>query len=146
MADVHPDYAVLLHLGHKARLRRPEWIAATQCFIWGIVLALPTDTFSLGDAYDVMASWGTEDAFAIAFLSVGTLRLAGLAINGARRKVTPWMRLTGALLGCGLFGLVSLGFAASGVIGTWLAAWPVVVAVEFFNIYDTARDARQAHG
>ena len=97
-------------------------------------------------AYRVLASWAPEWVFAVIMLIAGTLRLAGLVINGARRRVTPWMRLAGALIGCGLFTAISLGFAASGVVGTWIAAWPVVAVVEFFNIYDTTRDARQAHG
>ena len=146
MADLPQEHAVLLHVGYKFRLRRTEWIAAAQCFIWGFILALPFATFDNGAAYRVLASWAPEWVFAVIMLIAGTLRLAGLVINGARRRVTPWMRLAGALIGCGLFTAISLGFAASGVVGTWIAAWPVVAVVEFFNNYDTTRDARQAHG
>lgn len=145
MIEVPDNHAVLIKHGYKFRLRRTEWIAGVQCFLWGIVLLLPVSVFD-GRAFSVIGTWASEDTFGFAMLFAGALRLAGLIINGARQRVTPWMRLGGALIGAALFTAISLGFAASGVIGTWLAAWPVLAVVEFMNLYDTTRDARQAHG
>jgi hypothetical protein len=139
------SHAILLRFGYSFRLRRTEWIAAVQCFIAGFVLLLPYDTFS-SEAYDVVRTWGSETMFGVLLLLVGMTCLTGLFVNGARKRVTPWMRLGGAILGAGIFSAISLGFAASGVIGLWLAAWPVAAVVEYFNIYDATRDARQAHG
>jgi hypothetical protein len=145
VADLPDNHAVLVHYGYKFRLRRTEWIAAAQCFIWGFVLLLPLDTFA-GPTFSILASWASENVFGIIMLIAGALRLTGLIINGARQRVTPWMRLGGALIGCFIFSAISLGYAATGSVGVWLAAWPVVAVVEFFNIWDTTRDARQAHG
>jgi hypothetical protein len=146
VVELPPNHAVLLTYGYKFRLRKTEWIAAAQCFLWGFILLLPTDTFMLGDAYAPLRAVVSEEVLGVIMVFAGALRLAGLLINGARRRVTPWMRLGGALVGFLVFLLISLGFAASGVIGTWIAAWPVVVVVEAMNLYDTTRDARQAHG
>lgn len=147
MTDIalQPDTALVLRLGHKFRLRRTEWLAALQCFLWGLVLMMPGATFD-GVAFSVIRTWAPEEVFGVVMLFAGAVRLAGLAVNGARRRVTPWVRLAGALVGCGLFTAISLGFAASGVLGIWAAAWPVLVAIEYLNIYDATRDARQAHG
>jgi hypothetical protein len=137
---------MIVHYGHKFRLRRSEWVAGAVCFICGFALLLPGDIFSNSNAYAFIRTVISEEMAGAAMLFAGALRLVGLVINGARRRVTPWMRLFGALLGAGIFTALSLGFAASGVLGLWLGTWPVYAVVEYFNIYDTSRDARQAHG
>ena len=146
MTELPHEHAVVLHYGYKFRLRRSEWIAGAVCFICGFALLMPTDIFANGNTYAFIRSIVSEEVAGTIMLFAGALRLAGLIINGARRRVTPWMRLLGALLGAGIFTALTLGFAASGVLGLWLGTWPVYAVVEYFNIYDTTRDARQAHG
>ncbi len=142
-----PDqHAVLVHYGYKQRLRRTEWIAGAVCFLCGFALLMPGSIFDNSDAYSFIRSVISEEMTGGIMLFAGTLRLVGLIINGARRRVTPWMRLAGAIIGAGIFTALALGFAASGVLGLWLGTWPVYAVVEYFNIYGTTRDARQAHG
>lgn len=148
MLQLNQEGALIVKFGYKFRLRRSEWIAGVQCLLWGIVLLLPTSTFDNGHAYDVIRAWPfvTETSLGGLMLAVGAARIGGLFVNGARKTVTPWVRLGSALVGAGIFTAITLGFAASGVIGTWIAAWPVLAVTEYFNIYDTARDARQVNG
>lgn len=146
MVELPIDHAVILHYGYKFRLRRTEWIAGAVCFICGFVALLPFSVFDTSDAYSFIQTLASEEVVGVIMLFAGTLRLVGLIINGARRKITPWMRLGGALIGAGIFTAITLGFAASGVLGWWLGTWPVLAVVEYINIYDTTRDARQAHG
>jgi hypothetical protein len=144
--ELERDQTFLIRIGHKMRLRRTEWIAATQCAIWGVVLLLPSASFDSSAAFNVIKTWGREEYFGGVLLLIGFGRLISLYINGARKKITPWARLTGATLGAIIFTILSMGFAASGVVSTWLAAWPILAVIEYINIYDTAKDARQAHG
>jgi hypothetical protein len=146
VVELPDNYAVLVQYGHKQRLRRTEWVAGAVCFICGFVLLLPGGIFANSDAYSFIRATVSEEWVGAIMLLAGGLRLVGLVINGARRRVTPWMRLAGALIGAGIFTALALGFAASGVLGLWLGTWPVYAVVEYFNIYDTTRDARQAHG
>jgi hypothetical protein len=136
---------MLVRISHAFRQRRSEWIAAVQCVLFGFVLLAPAETFS-GPSFVVFREIMPEAVWGGVIASIGVVRLAGLIINGARRRITPWMRLGGAILGCGVFTLVSVCFALSGVLSVWLAAWPVLAVVEMLNIQDTARDARQAYG
>lgn len=133
-----------LRIAHAFRQRRMEWVAAIQCALWGVVLLAPVDTFD-GAAFAVFRNIMAEELWGVLLLLAGAVRLVGLIINGARKRITPWMRLAGAFVGCGIFTMISLCFASSGVISTWIAAWPVLAVVELMNISDTARDARLAH-
>lgn len=133
-----------LRIAHAFRQRRTEWVAAIQCALWGVVLLAPANTFD-GAAFSVFRSILAEELWGALLLLAGAVRLVGLIINGARKKITPWMRLGGAFVGWGIFTMISLCFASSGVISTWIAAWPVLAVVELMNISDTARDARLAH-
>ena len=134
-----------IRLQHQFRLRRTEWVAAVQMLLWGMVLLLPNEVFA-SPSFALFSSFADETTWGVVAFVLGVLRLTGLIVNGARRKVTPWVRLLTALAGCGFFTAVTLCFAASGNMSTWLAAWPVAAVVEVFNIYDTARDARASNG
>lgn len=136
--------ALLVRISHAFGERRSEWIAAAQCILLGLVLLAPTRTFD-SPAFVVFQQLASENVWGAGLLLVGAVRLAGLIINGARRRVTPWIRLSGAWIGCGVFTTMSLCFASGGSVSTWIAAWPVAAVVEVINIYYTARDARVAH-
>jgi hypothetical protein len=146
MTDLPDQYAMLVRFGHKVRLRRMEWLCGAVCFIAGFILLAPGAIFDNGPAYAFIRTLISEEVLGVITIFAGALRLAGLIINGARRRVTPWMRLFGAVLGAGIFTALSLGFLASGVIGLWMIGVPVYATVEYLNIWDTTRDARQAHG
>lgn len=142
MSDYQPS--LLLRVMPHFRLRRTEWIAAIQSVIWGLVLLAPVDTFA-GPAFTFFR-FMPEEMWGAIMLVIGGLRLTGLIINGSRRTITPWMRLASAIVGWGMFTAVSLCFASSGIVSTWIAAWPVAAVIELMNIHDTAHDARQARG
>jgi hypothetical protein len=141
-----PRQGIYLQLRHRFHSRRTEWTAAAQSVIWGIVLLGPSDTFASSPAFATFRSFIAEDALGWIMLSLGLIRLIGLIINGSRKKVTPWIRVTTAFMGCGAFTFISLTFAMSGVWSTWLAAWPVLAITELFNVYGAMRDARVANG
>lgn len=141
--QIEPTFS--LRIQHKFRQRRTEWVAGVQCLLWGVVLLLPMETFA-SPAFRVFNQIMPEIWWGAALMLIGSVRLGGLIVNGARRRVTPWLRLISALLGFGVFTAISLCFASSGLISTWIAAWPVAMVVELMNIHDTARDARLANG
>jgi uncharacterized membrane protein HdeD (DUF308 family) len=134
-----------LRIQHRFASRRGEWMAAAQSVIWGVVMLAPGDMFSTSPAFRIMAGYISEDTLGWIMLVVGILRIVGLVINGSRKDVTPWIRVTSALLGCGTFTFISLAFAASGYFGVWVAAWPFVAFTELFNIHSALRDARVQH-
>lgn len=133
-----------LRIAHAFRQRRTEWVAAVQCLLYGVVLLAPINTFDAA-IYAALRVLMDEMVWGTLLLVIGAVRLASLIINGSRRKITPWMRLAGSVAGCGIFTMISLCYASTGIIGPWVAAWPVLAVVELMNLSDTARDARLAH-
>jgi hypothetical protein len=71
---------------------------------------------------------------------VGVLRIVGLIINGARKKVTPQIRQISAGVGCVIWAGITYGFTSSDVVSTWLAIYPLFAVGELVNIH------RGAHG
>lgn len=146
MADKRPPASFYFMLSEHFGARRAEWIAAAQACVFGTVLLGPGDVFDSNSVFSGMRHLLSEEALGWTMMALGAARLLGLAVNGHRKKVTPWVRLTTALIGCGIFSFISLTFAASGVWSIWLAAWPFVVVNEFFNVDAATRDARREHG
>lgn len=141
--QMEPTFSLRIQL--KFRQRRTEWVAGFQCLLFGAILLMPMETFA-SPSFRVFSELLPEIWWGAALVMIGAVRLGGLIVNGARRRITPWLRLVSALLGFGVFTAISLCFASSGTISTWIAAWPVLMVVELMNIHDTARDARQANG
>lgn len=125
--------------------RFPEWAGAFQCMLAGIALVHPYETFS-SDAYTFFR-WMPEYFWGIIFFVVGMARFISLVINGHRKKVTSNVRLAASIIACGIWSGVCFGLALSGVVGLWIAAFPIAVLVEYVNIYRATHDMRVAnHG
>jgi hypothetical protein len=137
-------HALRLKLRGGFHSRRTEWTAGAQSLIWGLVLLAPGDVFNSSPAFAFLRNHISEDVMGWIMIAVGIIRFIGLRINGSRKKITPWIRVAMALVGCGVFTLISLSFEATGVWSTWLAAWPVLAVTELFNVYAAISEARQA--
>lgn len=146
MTPPRPVPTFTVQIAHKFHQRRTEWVAGFQCLLWGMVLLFPGSVYASSQSFSVLAQLIPEEVFGWLMVVVGGGRIIGLIINGARGKITPWVRLVSAFLGCGMFTAISLGFASSGVVSVWIAAWPVLAIVELMNMHDAARDARIANG
>lgn len=132
--------SVFVRIKEKFRLRLAEWVLAVQLFTWGVVLLLPSVTFE-GKAFAVTKDIVDENVLGVIMLIIGTVRLGGLIINGALINVTPWVRMIGAIAGFMVFTMISVSLAMSGVVSTWIAAWPVAAFAELINVFRAAQDA-----
>ena len=130
----------LVGIKHRFEGRILEWYVASQLLLWGLILLLPENTFAGSE--DFIAFQVNEDTLAWFMLALGVVRIAALIINGTLPGVTPLVRLSGAFIGAGVWFYISLEFAGSGFVGTWIAAWPMAFIAEFINIYRSAQHAR----
>jgi hypothetical protein len=117
-----------------------EWAIGVMLCGWGAILTLFPDVMQ-NVLFSVMVTWIPQAVWALIFLWTGLTRLAMLAINGAWRA-TPWFRAALSFVSLLLWGTVSLGLALS-TPATGLAVYPVLCALEGWNIYRAAGDARQ---
>jgi hypothetical protein len=119
--------------------RMPEW------FFFGVVLLLPAQTFNQPafSAFRFVPSIGDrspEEVMGWAMLLIGLIRVVGLIINGARKRVTPQIRQISAGIGCMIWSGIAYGFFSSDVVSTWVAIYPLFAVSETVNIYRAAHD------
>lgn len=136
---------VSVYVRVKARFgtRVAEWMLAFIALGWGGALLLPGVYDGRTFAYvSHLAPVGVCSAVMLFF---GALRLVGLFVNGARQDVTPWVRVAGAGAGVMMFLLISFSYALSGVLGVWVAIYPVFIIFEVVNIVRAAHDAGEHH-
>lgn len=133
---------VLVRMPHVFGPRWTEWLGAGAALFAGIGLLHPTVAFESASfsSFD-FAPWA-ETFWGYFLTIIGSLRFIALIINGRRKRITPWMRLSGALISFLVFLGFSIGLAFSGVVTTWPGAWPVLALMEFVNIVRATSDAR----
>lgn len=134
-----------IRIRHRFGPRLTEWLVATQTFLWGFALLLPSETFSTAPTWDFFEAIAHENVWGWLMLGLGLARLIGLWVNGTRPKVTPWIRVVSAFLGFLVFIGISYGFAASGVVGTWIAIYPAIAICELINMRRAATDVGESY-
>ncbi|WP_375597557.1 hypothetical protein [Devosia sp. Naph2] len=140
-----PQGGIWIRIRHRFGPRMTEWMLAAITALWGAVLLLPAETFT-GQAFELFrAARISENLMGTVMLFLGILRIAGLVVNGARREVTPWIRMVSAGCGFMIFVGISTAFALSGSVSTWLAVYPVFAGIELVNIYRAAHDAGEGN-
>lgn len=141
----HSGPGLWIRITHRFGPRLTEWVLAAITMLWGAVLLLPDAIFDQPTWAGFRAIFGNEIALGTIMVLLGLSRLGGLIVNGARKRVTPWIRVVSAGLGFVLFVGITTGYALSGVISTWLAIYPVFALVELVNIYRAAHDAGESN-
>lgn len=129
-----------IRIQHRFGPRMNEWVIGWIIAIWGVVLLLPAETFE-GPNFAFFKIVMSEFNWGIFMLVMGVGRIVGLIINGARKNVTPWIRVTSAFFGFILWVGICTAFGLSGVVSTWIAIYPTFAVIELVNIYRAAHDA-----
>jgi hypothetical protein len=146
MTDGYPRPGIWIRVKHRFGPRMPEWFMAVHMLLFGYVMLLPTQTFNQ-PAFASFRRIAPEETLGWAMLLIGCLRIIGLVINGAKRTVTPQIRVFSASIGCLVWSVISYGFFSSDVVSTWLSIYPVFAINEVVNIYRAAHDQGEArHG
>lgn len=134
-----------VRLQRRFRIRQTEWLLAVITYLWGNVLLLPGNMFNLPDYSGFRDLFGSESILGVAMMLLGLLRLAGLIVNGARKNVTPHIRMVSAGIGCLIFFGICYCYVLSGIVSDWLAIYPAFVVVEIINVNNAARDVGESH-
>lgn len=132
---------IIVRMPHVFGPRWSEWLGAMSAILAGMGLLHPYDAFANNASFDLF-SWAPDWAWGMLLLTVGLLRLAGLIVNGRRKKATSWIRYVSAFVCFMIFFGFSIGLAGSGVMTTWPGAWPVFAINEFVNMLRASSDAR----
>ena len=113
---------------------------AGHMMLFGCILLLPTETFNQAAWFGFRQLSISESLLGWTMFLVGVLRIVGLIINRARKKVTPQIRQISAGVGCIIWAGITYGFTSSDVVSTWLAIYPLFAVGELVNIHRAAHD------
>lgn len=131
---------IWIRIQHRFGPRMMEWFMAAHMMLFGCILLLPPVTFNQPTWVTFRELFPSEDLLGWVMFWVGVLRIVGLIINGARKKVTPQIRQISAGFGCIIWSGISYGFFSSDVLSTWLAIYPLFALGELVNIHRAAHD------
>ncbi|KVK67142.1 hypothetical protein L907_18625 [Agrobacterium sp. C13] len=134
-----------VRIQHRFGPRMMEWFMAGHLIALGWVLLLPSQTFNQPAFAGFNEIVPSENALGWIMSIAGCLRVGGLAINGARKAVTPQIRQFSAAAGCLIWSGMAYAFASSGVISTWIAIYPIFAVAELVNIHRAAHDQGEVH-
>ena len=136
----HAGPGLWIRIQHRFGPRLTEWMLATITLLWGGVMLLPAETFAQ-PAYAYFRNiFGNELFLGSVMLLLGLARLGGLIVNGARKHVTPRIRRVSAAIGFMIWVGISCAHTMGGIVGVWLAFYPIFAAVELINVYRAAHD------
>jgi hypothetical protein len=138
---------VTLRVKHKFRQRLVEWAGAFEIGLLGLILMHPGATFRSSINWLLLESITSEQNWSLILFMIGTIRLAGLWVNGAMEAVTPWIRTAGAFGGLFVFGSILSSMIYAWVwLGvppsTGLAPYGVGFIMEIASIVLAVSDAR----
>lgn len=134
---------VWIRIKHRFGARLSEWALACHMVLFGYILLIGEGIFQQ-PAWLGFAQRIDQSTLGWFMFLLGVLRLGGLAVNGARKHVTPYIRIVSAAFGFLIFSLITAGFTM-GFPATALSVYPVFAIVELFNIYRASSDAGEAH-
>lgn len=127
------------------RARAPEWALAAMLVVWGSIVYAPGDTFTT-PAWSVMQLIADERTWGISALCIGGLRLVALTLNGTfwstwYGRWSPHVRSVMAGLSCFVWLQITLGLVLAGTGSTGLAVYPLLLALDFYNVLSASHDA-----
>lgn len=89
-----------------------EGISAASAVGWGLVVALPVDTFALSRSYALMAAWAPESAWGLGIALLGLVQAAALYRDWRRpRRVMACLAFSLWLFLAALFGYSSTWYS-----------------------------------
>lgn len=135
---------IWIRIQHRFGARMMEWFYAGHVFLFGVAMLIFPEIYNQPSAQGFAAVM-SQSTFGLLMCVLGLARFGGLIVNGAKRHITPWIRVFSAACGFIIFLLLCLGFAASGVGSTWLAIYPLFAIGELVNMHRAARDAGESN-
>lgn len=112
-----------------------EYATTTILLLWCLIMSLSTGQSP------IYAGMGNQKLWVVVFGGLSVFRLLVLYINGNLRH-SPHLRAVLALLTCFAWFQLTLTFLSAEFISTALAVYPVLLALDFYNGYRIAVEAR----
>lgn len=124
--------------------RAVEYMLAWMMLGWGLVVGWWPGDVMVGPTFATLIGIMSEQSWANVAVTVGTLRLVALIVNGSWRR-TPLLRFVGAACGMLWWSLLGALYWGSVINGATafpnLAIYPIAVFFEGYSCYRCGHDA-----
>lgn len=127
-------------LVHTFEARASEWALGWMLLLWGVVLDQHPGLFASNVAMTGLETMFRQESWSLACLIIGGGRLLILGLNGTVRR-SPHFRALAAFLSCFFWTQISIGLLISGSGTTGLAVYPVLLALDAYNVIRAMREA-----
>ena len=145
---------IMTFIGSHFGPRLSEWVGSANMLLLGVVYLTVEGVFDRETYLYINAIFGLVSAplnlhpqlfVGAGLFTAGLFGFIGLTINGMRKEITPWIRVSRAIVGFWIFTGIATCFALTGVLGPWVAWYPVAAVVELVNMFRSSTDAGDAY-
>jgi hypothetical protein len=119
-----------------------EWQNGLIVACWGLYLLLHPGMFESNGMISLWAGLkavAPQNTWGIAAFLVGSARLMALYVNGRHRR-TPAVRLIASFMSSFIITQIFLGLYNSGVPGTGLVVYPILVLADIYSAFRASAD------
>lgn len=127
---------VMIHFPSRAS----EWATSIILLNWAILIYL-SEGEALGRAFGSMTTLAEPITWAIMFSALAVIRICLLIINGKLYRSAHY-RAIGSFLSCFAWFQITIAYLGAETITMALAVYPVLLALDFYNAFRTAIEAR----
>ena len=127
---------VVLHFPSRAS----EWATSIILLTWSVLIYL-SEGEALGRAYSSLTALATPITWAIIFSILSVARICLLIINGKLYRSAHY-RAVCSFLSCFAWFQITIAYLGAESISMALAVYPVLLALDFYNAFRTAIEAR----
>lgn len=129
------------HVKNAIIARLSEWMLAVSLAMMGVVLTLPGHSLY---SFAFIRTYIPDVQLGQLFIAGGVIRVTVLACNGLWAPpmylARAWMALSSSLV----WMLLTIGSSSSGLVGVWLATFPVFAVFDAINYFRALADAADA--
>ena len=134
---------MVVRFGTHFAIRLGEWFASFNLVSIAILMFTATRMFESNPAYFVgLSTFADQPVWGTICGLFGIIRIAALWVNG-RKPITPYIRMALSFFSCFVWWQLVVGLIASGVPGLGWVLVPWLLALEFYNVFRSAADARE---
>lgn len=133
-----------MRVAHRFGPRRAEWMASLIAYGFGTQLIFTPEIMEQPQ-WVLFKSLAPPMVWGMIIALNGAVCLTALAINGAKKHITPQIRIAASALRIFIWAGMFLVFAFNGVPGLWLTLYIVLFAFEWSNLAEASKDTGEAH-
>lgn len=138
------NVSIRLALGvtNHFRTRCMEWFTAILMFQFGWILYSSTPVFQNQPSFRYMENWMSEETWGLTCMALGLIHLIALSVNGTFTgfKYSPHIRAVSSFIACYMWFQIMLAIFLSGLGGTGLGTYRLVLLFEFGNFIFACMD------